>query len=578
MRQPKTIPQASVAGRLIHRFIPGLSTFLHYQRADFRFDCIAGLSVAAVALPVGIAYAEIAGVPAVYGIYSAFLPLLVYAFFGSSRQLITGPDAATCLMVASSLGPLAAGNPERYMELMISLTVITGIIHIILGLCRFGFIANFLSHPILVGYLNGVALIILAGQLPKLFGYKVEAGDFAGKLMEFSQKIDATHIPTLILGVAALGILFAMKRWASQLPAALIVAALSIVAVHVLQLDSQGVAVLGTVPSGFPTLHFLKFDPQRFEIIVEHAASIALISFTSGILTAKSFSRRNRYDIDANQEMIAFGACNIVNSLVQGFPTTGADSRTAVNNAMGGRTQLVGIIAAGAMILFLLFFTAPLASLPSATLAAIIIVSSFGLFDLPSLRELYAASRRELTFSLVTTAGVLYFDVLPAVLLAIVLTLLWVLLTTSRPHDAVLGRVAGLRGYHDISDYPDAVTYPGLLLYRFDGDILFFNVDYFKQQLLGAIAKSYAPVEWVIVDASPINVLDITALHNLKDLIEDLEGRGITLRFARVKHSLWSYFSSSWVAGQQKAKQRVRYNTLTQAVEAFKQRGQQLDG
>jgi len=578
MRQPKTIPQTSVAGRLIQRFIPGLSTFLHYQRADFRFDCIAGLSVAAVALPVGIAYAEIAGVPAVYGIYSAFLPLLVYAFFGSSRQLITGPDAATCLMVASSLGPLAAGNPDRYMELMISLTIITGIIHIIFGLCRFGFIANFLSHPILVGYLNGVALIILAGQLPKLFGYKVEAGDFAGKLMEFSQKIDATHIPTLILGVAALGILFAMKRWASQLPAALIVAALSIVAVQVWQLDSQGVAVLGTVPSGFPTLHILKFDPERFKIIVEHAASIALISFTSGILTAKSFARRNRYDIDANQEMIAFGACNVANALVQGFPTTGADSRTAVNNAMGGKTQLAGIIAAGAMIIFLLFFTAPLASLPNATLAAIIIVSSFGLFDIPSLRELFAASRRELSFSLVTTAGVLYFDVLPAVFLAILLTLLWVLLTTSRPHDAVLGRVPGLRGYHDISDYPDAAIFPGLLLYRFDGDILFFNVDYFKQQLLGAIAKSRTPIEWVIIDAGPINVVDITALQNLKDLIEDFESQGITLRFARVKQSLWNYFDSSWVASHQKLKKRTRYDTLTSAVEAFKQREKQQDG
>jgi len=576
MRQPKKTP-TNAANRWIQRFIPGLSTFLHYQRADFRSDCIAGLSVAAVALPVGIAYAEIAGVPAVYGIYSAFLPLLVYAFLGSSRQLIVGPDAATCLMVASSLGSLAAGNQERYMELMISLTVITGIFHIIFGLCRFGFIANFLSYPILVGYLNGVALIILAGQLPKLFGYKAEAGDFTGKLIEFTQKIDGSHIPTLITGVAALGILFAMKRWASQLPAALIVAALSIIAVQVWQLDSQGVAVLGTVPSGFPTLHILKFDPERFKIIVKHAASIALISFTSGILTAKSFARRNRYDIDANQEMIAFGACNVANGLVQGFPTTGADSRTAVNNAMGGKTQLAGIIAAGAMILFLLFFTAPLASLPNATLAAIIIVSSLGLFDIPSLRELFAASRRELAFSLVTTAGVLYLDVLPAVFLAIILTLLWVLLTTSRPHDAILGRVPGLRGYHDISDYPDAVTFPGLLLYRFDGDILFFNVDYFKQQLLGAIAKSRTPVEWVIVDAGPVNVVDITALQNMKDLIEDLEGRGIIIRFARVKQSLWSYFESSWITSHQKLKKRTRYNTLTSAVEAFKQREKQQD-
>jgi high affinity sulfate transporter 1 len=559
----------------ITRLLPGLPTFLHYQRADFRFDCFAGFSVAAVALPVGIAYAEIAGVPAVYGIYSAFIPLLIYAFLGSSRQLIVGPDAATCLMVAAALGPLAGGNPQRYMELMISITLITGGFNIIFGLCRFGFMANFLSHPILVGYLNGVALIVLTGQLPKLFGYKAEAADFFGKLVEFSEKIEGTHLPTLILGSVALILLLAMKRWASQLPAALIVAALSIIAVEFFQLQGEGVAVLGTVPSGLPTLHVPSFDPQRFKILVQHGASIALISFTSGVLTAKSFASRNRYTIDANQEMIAFGACNIASALMQGFPVTGADSRTAVNSAMGGRTRLAGIIAAAAMILFLLYFTSPLASLPNTALAAIIIVSCFGLFDVPSLRELYAASRRELSFSLVTTAGVLYFDVLPAVFFAVLLTLLWILLASSRPHDEVLGRVPGISGYHNVQDFPDAVTVPGLLLYRFDNSILFFNVEYFKERILKEIAASPEPLEWVVVDAAPINDIDITALHQLKDLSEALSARGITLRFARVKQSVWSSFSSSWIATHPHLQKRVRYNTLTSAVEAFKQRGEE---
>jgi MFS superfamily sulfate permease-like transporter len=322
-------------------------------------------------------------------------------------------------------------------------------------------------------------------------------------------------------------------------------------------------------------LHLPSFDPERFKILVQHAASIALISFTSGVLTAKSFASRNRYTIDANQEMIAFGACNIVSGLMQGFPVTGADSRTAVNSAMGGRTRLAGIVAAGAMILFLLFFTSPLASLPNAALAAIIIVSSIGLFDFPSLRELYAASRRELSFSLVTTAAVLYFDVLPAVFFAILLTLLWMLLAASRPHDAVLGRVPGISGYHNIKDFPNAVTVPGLLLYRFDSSILFFNVEYFKERILKEIAASPTPLEWVVVDAAPINAIDITALHHLRDLIEELNGRGITLRFARVKQSLWTFFSSSWVASQFQLKKRVRYNTLTSAVEAFKQRKQE---
>jgi len=578
MRNQSDAITAKKLDRWLHRFVPGLMTFLHYQRTDFRADCIAGLSVAAVCLPVGIAYAEIAGVPAVYGIYSALLPLLAYALFGSSRQLVTGPDAATCLMVAAALGPLAAGDPQRYMELMISLTLITGLFNIVFGLCRFGFIANFLSHPILVGYLNGVALIILVGQLPKLLGYRGEAGDFFGKLMEFTEKVDAVHLPTMIVGGAALGLLFALKRWRRDCQPLCLPSALGILVVKILQLQTHGVAVLGAVPAGLPSLHLPSFDPSRFKILVQHAAGIALISFTSGILTAKSFARRNRYPIDANQELIAFGVCNIVSGLAQGFPVTGADSRTAVNNAMGGKTQLVGIVAAVAMVLFLLFFTTPLASLPNTVLAAIIAVSSIGLIDLSSLRELYAASRRELAFSLITTAGVLYFDVLPAVFLAIMLTFLWMLLTASQPRDAVLGKVPGITGFHNIADYPDAITIPGLLLYRFEGNVLFFNIDYFKERIMAEIAKSPTSLEWVVVDASPVNLVDITALHTLLDLREELEGRGIKLKFARVKQSLWKFFSARWVADHPQFNKEPRYNTLASVVEAFAQRERQPVG
>jgi high affinity sulfate transporter 1 len=572
MRLPKSSTQTQAVGRWLHRFVPGISTLLNYERPNFRFDMIAGFSVAAVALPVGIAYAQIAGVPVVYGIYSSILPMLAYALFGSSRQLITGPDAATCLMVASALGPLAAGDPQRYMELMISLTLITGSFHIIFGLCRFGFVANFLSQPILVGYLNGIALIVLVGQLPKLFGYRGEADGFWGKLVEFAHKIDGTHLPTLILGGAALIALIALRRWAPRLPGALIVIVLAIIAVQMLHLHAHGVALLGAIPAGFPSLHLPSFDPSRFKTLVHDGAGIALISFTSGILTAKSFARRSRYDIDANQELIAFGACNIASGLVQGFPVTGADSRTAVNDAMGGKTRLVGIVAAVAMMFFLLFGTASLASLPIAALAAVIAVASLGLFDLASLKVLYAASRSELAFSLVTTAGVLYFDVLPGVLHAIVLTLVWMLLSASRPHDAVLGNVPSISGFHDISDYPNAVTHPGLLLYRFDGNLLFFNVDYFKERILNAVAKSPTPIEWIVVDASPINTIDITALHKLRDLREELEGRGISLGFAHVKQSLWRCFHSSWIADALQSGKAPTFATLKSAIEAFKQR------
>jgi high affinity sulfate transporter 1 len=562
MNKADTVPQPDALNKWLQRYLPGLVPLLQYHRGDFRHDALAGLSVAAVALPVGIAYAEIAGAPAVQGIYCALLPLLAYALFGSSRQLIIGPDAATCLMVAAALGPLAGGDP-----LMISITLITGLFNIIFGVCRLGFVANFLSQPILVGYLNGIALIVLVGQLPKLFGYRSEAGGFFGKLGEFIRQVDAPHLPTLMLGLLALAALFALKRWAPRLPAALIVAAASIAVVEVLRLEAQGVAVLGPVPAGLPTLHVPRFNFSRFEILVQHAASIALISFTSGVLTAKSFARRNRYEIDANQELIAFGMCNLTTGLFQGFPVTGADSRTAVNNAMGGRTQLVGVIAALTILGFLLCFTGPLASLPSAALGAIIVVASLGLFDFAALRELFAASRRELAFSLVTTVGVLYFDVLPGVALAIGMTLLWMLYTA-----AVLGRVPGMSGFHSVTDYPEAETIPGLMLFRFDGDLLFFNTDYFKERIKREIASSPVPIEWVIVDTSPINVVDITALHKLAELRDELEGQGIRLLFVRVKRSLLNFFNASWL-NQQAAPNKAFWSmTVAAAVDLFEHR------
>ena len=478
-------------------------------------------------------------------------------------------------MVAAALGPLAGGDPQRYLELMVALTMITGLFNIIFGVCRLGFVANFLSQPILVGYLNGIALIVLVGQLPKLFGYQSKTSGFFEKLFEFIEMVDATHLPTLILGVLAIAALYALKRWAPRLPAALLVAAASIVLVEALHLQTKGVAVLGPVQGGMPTVTDLHFDFSRFKILVQHAASIALISFTSGVLTAKSFARRNRYEIDANQELIAFGVCNITTGLFQGFPVTGADSRTAVNDAMGGKTQLTGVIAALTMLLFLLFFTKPLASLPSAALGAIIVLASLGLFDVASLRELYAASRRELAFSLVTTVGVLYFDVLPGVMLAIGMTLLWMLYTASQPHATVIGRVLGMSGFHSIADYPEAETIPGLLLFRFDGDILFFNADYFKECIKAEIARSPDPIEWVIVDTSPINIIDITAIHKLTELRDELETQGIRFIFVRVKRSLLNFFNASWLSEQSAPNKAFWSMTLAAAVELFEQRQQQ---
>lgn len=562
--------------QLLQRFVPGLEAFSRYQPSWLRGDIAAGLSVAAVALPVGIAYSDLAGVPPVIGMYAAIFPLFAYAIFGSSRQLMTGPDAATCIMVAAILGPLAGGDAERYQSLMVVLTLSTGLIYVVAGISKLGFIANFLSLPILTGFLNGIALIIVAGQLSKLFGYASEADEFFPKLIEFGEKIDMFHMPTLILGVGLLFVMVTLRRLIPRLPNALVVVIIGIVLVVTLGLDQQGVTVLGAVPAGLPAafqMPELNFS-QTKELLLD-ASGLVLVSFTSGILTAKSFAHRNRYKINPHQELIAFGAGNIASGLAQGFPVTGADSRTAVNNAMGGKSQLVGIVAGGVMLLILFFLTEPLAYVPNAALAAVIIVSAAGLFDIPALRQLYSISRLELTLSVGTTLGVLILGVLPGVILAVLLSLLMLLAISSRPPDALLGRVPGMKGFHDCKDYPEAKTIPGLLLYRFNANVVFYNADYARERVLAAIEASETAVEWVVFDASPVNVIDVTAIHKIDELREELAARGITLAIAREKRSLKRFFESSWVNTRAKMISDYNFTTLKAAVRAFNRRSKQ---
>lgn len=556
---------------------PGLESLSRYDRSWLPHDLGAGLSVAAIALPIGIAYAELAGVPVVVGMYSSIFPLLAYALFGSSRQLMVGPDAATCIMVAASIGHLAGGDPERYLALMVVLTMMTGVLYVIAGFWRLGFLANFLSQPILVGFLNGIALLIIVGQAHKLLGYDSETRDFFPQLLEFLNKInqfDEVYLPTLVLSVGLLGLLILLRRYTPKIPAALVVVIAGIVLVVLLNLEDQGVAILGEVPAGLPTFHFATFSLRTYGELFGDAAAVMLISFTSGVLTAKSFARRNRYDIDPNQELIAFGAANIATGIAQGFPVTGADSRTAVNDAMGGKSQLVGLVAAGTMLLVLFFLTGPLGQVPIAGLAVVIIVSAFGLFDFSALRDLFLISRLELLLSAITTFGILLLGPLPGVFLSVSLTFIWLLYVGSRPQDAILGRTRGrgVRGFHSLQDYPDAETYPGLLIYRFESDLLFYNIDYFKQRLLKMIAEAETPVEWVVIDASPINIIDLTAVQKIDELHEDLAAQGIVLARARAKRSRARFFTGDWGKRRDEMQSDIDFPTLNSALKAFHKR------
>jgi high affinity sulfate transporter 1 len=572
MNQAHDTQPSSGSRSAIFRFVPGLETLLHYKPSWLSHDIAAGLSVAAVALPVGVAYANLVGVPAVYGIYSAIFPLLAYALFGSSRQLIVGPDAPTCLMVAASLALLANGDADRYLSLMVAVSLVTGVLLVIAGFFRLGFIANFLSQPILTGYLTGSGLILMVGQLPKLLGVSLDAQGFFPQVAQLATMLSQTHLPTLILGACMLIVLILLRRVAPGLPGALIVAAAGGVAVVFLDLQDLGVAVVGTVPSGMPTFHFSLFDASTFAGILRDATGIVLLSFTSGMLTAKSFARKNRYDVDANQELIAFGASNIASGLGQGFPVTGTGSRTAVNDSMGGKSQVVGIVAALAMLLILLFFTAPLTFVPITVLAAVILLSAYGLLDFAAMRELATISRRELGLCLATTLGVLVFGMLPGILVAVALSLLWMLAVGSKPTEEVLGEVAELKGFYSLAHHPDAREIPGLLVYRFNSSVVFFNSDSFRDGVRAAIEAATEPVEWVVVDTSPFNVVDATAFSKIDDLREELAARNIVLNFSGTRRDLTRFFRKDWTEKRFKDTRAFNFPNIEAAVEAFRSR------
>jgi high affinity sulfate transporter 1 len=551
------------------RLVPGLAALHQYDRRWLRDDLLAGLSVAAIALPVGIAYSDLAGVPAIIGLYSAIVPPVAYALFGSSRQLIIGPDAATCLLVAASLAFHAVAGAQHYLAILPVLTLLTGAAYLAAGAGRLGFIANFFSQPILTGYLNGIALIIFVGQLSKLFGYPSEAHAVVEQLQEFVRHLSSGLTLTAWLGLAEVAGLLALRHVAPTLPAPLFAVIAGIAAVAMFDLAARGVAVTGALLGDLPRPRLPAVEARVVLGLLPDAVAIMLVSFASGVLTAKSFAQRNHYRVDANQELLAYGAANIASGLVGGFPVTGADSRTAVNNAVGGKSQLVSVAAAITMLMVLLFAREPLALVPTAALAAVVLVSALGLLDIAGLILLARMSWREGLLSLGTTLGVLILGIVPGVTVAIGLSLAWLVMVASRPTVAVLGRVAGLEGFHSMSDYPDGRGLPGLIIFRFESDLLFFNVDYFSDCLRSAIAASPTPVSWVIVDASTVNRLDATALRALDTLRAELRAEGITLGFSGVKLSLRRAFNAGWIRNWIRESDSLEFPTLEAATNAF---------
>ena len=514
------------------RYAPGLAALLHYKLADAPADLRAGLAVTAVALPVGIAYAELAGFRPEVGLYSSILPLVAYAIFGTSRQLIVGPDAATCALVAASVAPLAAGDQATYASLSVILALLTGVLCIAASFLRLGALADFLSRPILVGFLNGVALSIILGQAGKIFGFPVIEGGILPRLTEIVGKLDAIQWPTLSVAVGTFLVLLIVPRLVPQLPAALVGMVLAGAAVVLLNLSALGVKTIGYVPAGLPELELPQVDPKLLPTLLAEGAGLALVSFSSLMLTARSFAAKNGYDIDADQDFAALGAANIASAVSQGFAVSGADSRTAMSDEAGGKTHAVGLVAAAAVALVLLFFTAPLQYVPVAALGAVLIAAALSLTDFGSLRLFYRIDRTEALLSVLATLGVVAVGAVNAILFAVVLALLRFIRLVSRPRVEILGKVEGFPGFHSLARHKSGQSVPGLLLFRFNAPITFFNAPYFKRELLQAIDEANPDLRHVVIDLLPVTSIDATGLMTITELAAALNARGIGLNAA----------------------------------------------
>lgn len=549
------------------RWVPGLDSLLHYRRAWFRPDVQAGLSVAAIQIPTAIAYAQIAGFPPQVGLYACILPMLIYALIGSSRQLMVGPDAATAAMVAAAITPLAAGDPQRLVDLSMIVAIMVGLFSIVAGLARAGFIASFLSRPILVGYLNGIGLSLLVGQLGKLFGYEAATSGFVAGILALLESLLHIHWPTLILGSLSLLLMVLLPRRFPQLPGALCGVLLASLAAALLGLDRYGVELLGEVPAGLPQLSWPQTSLEELKSLLRDATGITVVSFCSAMLTARSFAARHGYSINANHEFVALGLANIGAGVSQGFAISGADSRTAVNDMVGGKTQLVGVVAALVIAATLLLLNKPLGWVPMPALGAVLLLAGWGLIDVQALKGFWKLSRFEFSLCLLTTVGVLSVGVLPGIFVAVSIAVLRLLYYTYRPSDAVLGWMHGIDGQVELAKYPQATTLPGLVIYRFDAPLLFFNADYFKQRVLAVVDGSERP-NAVLLNAEAMTNLDISGLATLHEVQQILKAQGVHLSLARVTGQTLDLLQRSSMLGE--IKPPLVFSSVRSGVSAYR--------
>jgi len=518
-------------------WLPGLETLRRYEAAWLPHDIFAGLVLATMLVPVGIAYATASGLPGIYGLYATIVPLLAYALFGPSRILVLGPDSALAGVILGVVLPLSGGDPVRAVTLASMMAIVSGTVCILAGIARLGFVTELLSKPIRYGYMNGIALTVLISQLPKLFGFSIESEGPLRSLWAIARAVFSgkINLAAFAIGLGTLLTILLLKN-NKRVPGILIAVVGATAVVSVLDLGARyGVATLGQLPKGLPGFTIPWISYGDIVPVLIGGCAIALVSFADTSVLSRAYAARLGTYVDPNKEMIGLGAANLATGFFQGFSISSSSSRTPVAEVAGARTQLTSVVGALAIALLLLVAPNLLQHLPTAALAAVVIASAVGLIEVAGLKRIYRIQQWEFWLSIVCFVGVAVLGVIPGIGLAITIAIIEFLWDGWRPHSAVLARAQGVKGYHDITRYPDARRIPGLVLFRWDAPLFFANAEFFKERALDAVATSPTPVRWLIVAAEPVTSVDVTAADMIADLDEVLRAQGIEFCFAELK-------------------------------------------
>lgn len=567
MSETAAIPQQKSVLVRLENWMPGIRAARTYNRAWLGKDLVAGIVLSALLVPQGMAYAELAGLPAITGLYTTVMCLFAYAIFGPSPFLVLGPDSSLGPMIAAAILPLAMGDEGYAIALAGMLALLVGLVCVSVGIARLGFVADLLSAPVRLGYLAGLAVTIFIGQLPKLFGFSIDADTFIQEITLFLANLDQTNIYALGVGLLCLLIILSLKRWKPTWPGILIAVVASILTTMIFGLAAKGVDTVGVLPQGFPTPSFPTVKLDDILILAATAIGISLVAIGDTISTSAGFAARKGYEINSDQEMVGIGAANIFSGLFSGFPVSTSSSRTAVAEQSGAKTQLTGV-AAGILVLTMLLFVPGLVqNMPQPALAAIVITASISLFDLGALRRLYTMRKSEFFLALICALGVMFVGVLQGIVIAVVVAILQFFERAWRPYATVLGKTPDLDGYHDIARYPEASQIPGLVMIRWDAPLFFANANIFRNKIRELVARTEPKPYWVLVAAEPVTDVDITAGEMLVDLDKELNANHIHLVFAElqdtVKEKIVRYGLLETIDS------RHFFPTIETAVEAF---------